>query len=112
MQQPGWRKCGHCKGLFYDGYEGKGACPGNPRRATGVGADGAPIYSGGGHGAEPGGPDFLLAFDMPPRPGQQNDWRFCDRCLGLFFLPHNADADCPAGGIHHAHHFNYVLDHT
>lgn len=85
MQQPGWRKCGHCKGLFYDGYEGKGACPGNPRRATGVGADGAPIYSGGGHGAEPGGPDFLLAFDMPPRPGQQNDWRFCDRCLGLFF---------------------------
>jgi hypothetical protein len=109
-REGGWRKCRHCKELFFDGFPRKGVCAGNPGMVTGAAPDGTPIHSSSGHVPEGDSPDFLLAFDMPPRPWQQNDWRFCDKCLGLFYLPHNADADCPAGGIHHAHPFNYVLD--
>jgi hypothetical protein len=93
-REAGWRKCGRCKVLFYNGNETKGACPGHPP----------------GHMAEADGPDFQLAFDMPRRPWQQHEWRVCDKCLGLFFLPHNADGVCPVGGNHHATHLNYVLD--
>lgn len=89
-----WCKCSHCKALFWNGWDEKGVCPGRKND----------------HVAEPGNPDFQLAFDMPALNKQQNDWRFCDKCFGLFFLPHNADGKCPAGGNHHAHHFNYVLD--
>ncbi|MEU7987473.1 hypothetical protein AB0B56_21645 [Streptosporangium canum] len=98
-RESGWRKCARCKALFFDGFEDKkGACPkwSAPRP---------------GHVAEAGGHDFLLPFDMPLRPGQQNDWRFCDRCFVLFYWPHNADGNCAAGGRHHPHPFNYVLDH-
>jgi hypothetical protein len=100
-REPGWRRCQNCKELFYNGWDSKGVCPAHPDFQSG------PI----GHVADADSPDFHLAFDVPPRPWQQNDWRFCTKCFGLFFLPHNADGDCPGGGIHHAHPFNYMLDH-
>jgi hypothetical protein len=105
-----WRKCGQCKVLFYNGNDTKGVCPGRPL----AGPPGLPPFhpqsSPIGHVVEANSPEFLLVFDMPPRPEQQRDWRVCKKCLGLFFLPHNADGDCPAGGIHDPTHLNYVLD--
>jgi hypothetical protein len=103
-REAGWRKCGQCKELFYNGNITKGACPGRPLAGMHV--------SSIGHVVDTNSPDFLLVFGIPPRPGQQNDWRVCKECLGLFFLPQNADGDCPAGGIHDPTHVNYVLDHA
>lgn len=94
-RESSWRKCVHCKRLFYDGEESKGACPGRQ----------------GGHVAEQGGLPFQIVLGVTPGPSQQDNWRFCDKCYGMFFLPSNADALCPAGGSHHALTENYVLDH-
>jgi hypothetical protein len=80
-----WRKCIHCKGLFYNGEETKGVCPG--RR--------------GGHVAEAESPEYQLVYGRPVGPSQQDNRRFGDKCHGMFFLPHNAAAVCPAGGNHH-----------
>ena len=93
-REVGWRKCGNCKALFYDEWDAKGVCPGRSD----------------GHYAQVPGPNYLLAYNMSPRPQQQHEWHFCEDCFGLFFLPHNADGDCPAGGNHRAHPWNYVLD--
>jgi len=90
-----WCKCAHCKRLFFDGWESKGACPGRQ----------------GGHVAEQGGLPFQIVLGVTPGLSQQDNWRFCDKCYGMFFLPHNADDVCPAGGNHHARTENYVLDH-
>ena len=30
----------------------------------------------------------------------QGAWKFCSRCYGLFYGPHNADGDGQAGGVH------------
>jgi hypothetical protein len=91
----GWRRCGYCKGLFFDGYESKGVCPG--RR--------------GGHVPEAQGHDFYLKYGMTPIGSQQDNWRFCDKCYGMFFLPQNANSICSAGGNHHAASESYVLDY-
>jgi hypothetical protein len=96
-REPGWRQCGRCKSLFYDGWDSKGACPkwDQPRP---------------GHVAEAGGREYILPFNVPARATQQDNWRFCTKCYVLFYLPHNADSACAAGGLHHAHENNYVLD--
>jgi hypothetical protein len=93
-RQPDWRKCQHCKGLFYNGGPSRGACPG--RR--------------GGHEAAAQSPEFQLVYGRPPGPSRQDNWRFCDKCHGLFYMPRNADAVCPGGGNHHAASESYVLD--
>jgi hypothetical protein len=96
-REGGWRRCGYCKGVFFNGEEDiRGVCPG--RR--------------GGHEPEPSGFEFQLRYGVAPEPSQQDNWRFCDKCYGLFFLPHNADGICPASGSHHAYSDNYVLDRT
>jgi hypothetical protein len=30
----------------------------------------------------------------------QRDWRFCDKCFGLWFNGRPTDGVCPAGGSH------------
>lgn len=90
-----WRTCAHCRGLFFDGWAPKGACPG--RR--------------GGHVAEGGGHEFRLVHGVRLAPLQQDNWRFCEKCYGLFYLPHNADAVCAGGGNHQGRPENYLLDH-
>ena len=99
----GWRRCRHCVGLFYAGGEGAGNCPG--RR--------------GGHEVLDEWLEYVLPFGVPPReaplsdlPAQQGDWRFCDRCFGLFYYPQNEDAVCAAGDRHHAASDGYVLDRS
>ncbi len=42
----------------------------------------------------------------------QLEWRFCDKCFGMFF---NGNLDskgrCPVSGVHHAQGFNFSLPH-
>ncbi|MBI1896337.1 MAG: hypothetical protein HYS04_07340 [Acidobacteria bacterium] len=94
-RQEGWRKCIHCKGLFYDGSDSKGVCPGR-----------------GGHAADAAGFNFRLPAGMPAGVSQQDNWRFCDKCFSMFYLPQNAAGICAAGGDHHAASESYVLDHS
>jgi hypothetical protein len=89
-----WRKCTYCKGLFYNGGT-KGVCPG--RR--------------GGHIAEAVSSEYQLVYGRSAGPAQQDNWRFCDKCHGMFFLPQNAAAVCPAGGNHRGGSDSYVLDY-
>jgi hypothetical protein len=54
---------------------------------------------------------FYLPHDVPETVGQPG-WRFCHKCFGMFF---NGDPDpnrkgrCPAGNMHEAHGFLFVL---
>ena len=39
----------------------------------------------------------------------QRDWRFCNKCNGLFYDGYSAKGRCPAGGGHVAQGFNFTL---
>ena len=41
----------------------------------------------------------------------QRDWRYCDKCHGLFFDGYPEKGRCPAGGGHIAIGYNFVLPH-
>lgn len=91
--QPGWRWCRRCQGLFFAGAGS--SCP-------------------AGRTHRDSGGQYVLAFDTADVPAQSN-WRFCHKCRGLFFggVP-NAGAvggRCPKdGGAHSAvQSGNYVL---
>jgi hypothetical protein len=43
---------------------------------------------------------------------EQRDWRFCHKCVGLFFNGRPDKGICPRGGGHEAAGFNFVLPHT
>jgi hypothetical protein len=93
-RETAWRTCGRCKSMFWNGDpNNKGVCA---------------EKSHSSHQAA--GLVFHLPHDMPG-PGQDN-WKCCTKCFGLVFAPHNADSDCPAGGIHIPAGFNFRLDHT
>ena len=83
--QDKWRFCSRCHGLFWAPDRAPaGACP-----------------RGGKH--DPVGWEFFLPNDHQGATEQtgQKDWRFCDRCHGLFFSPQGGEAGtCPAGGKH------------
>lgn len=91
-QQPNWRFCQKCVGMFFDGRPDKGRCP-----------------VGGGH--EAFGFNFALPHDVPETPGTQHNWRFCQKCAGMFFDGRPDKGSCPAGGAHQASGFNFVLPH-
>lgn len=72
-EQPNWRFCHKCFGMFYDGdpQGRKGRCP-----------------AGDAHVAH--GLNFVLHYDhtrRQPLPGRdsQYEWRFCSKCSGMFF---------------------------
>ena len=97
-RETGWRKCANCSAMFYDGEARKGDCPGRQ----------------GGHIAASDSANYVLTHDRTPRAGQQNDWRFCEKCFTLFFEPQNGDSSCAAGGKHNPYTsagnpWNYVL---
>lgn len=96
-RERGWTRCRNCKVVFYDAWdESKGICPDMTKAAH-------------GHIAEDVGLEYWLQMNIPPRPDQQTDWRFCTKCLGLFYLPHKHDSRCPAGELHEAGADRYVL---
>jgi hypothetical protein len=88
--QADWRYCQKCGVIFFDGFPGKGVCPG-----------------GGGH--EAAGYDFILPHDTP-EPGQEK-WRYCQTCGAMFFDGFPGKGVCPGGGGHEASGFNFVLPH-
>ena len=40
---------------------------------------------------------------------KQSEWRFCDKCTGMFFNGYSTKGHCPAGGAHHASGFDFFL---
>lgn len=94
MATSGWRYCGACRVLFWDGDTNKGRCP-----------------AGGGHRAA--GFRFVLPSNLPETPVAQANWRHCGRCRGLFYngFPGKVGR-CPFGDRGHlAGDRDYLLNH-
>jgi hypothetical protein len=93
--QAHWRFCVQCMAMFFNGFpDRKGACP----------------ATGGPHVAE--GFMFVLPHDIPETPTDQGAWRFCEKCMALFFDGDPANKGvCDAGGGHAAAGFVFVLPH-
>jgi hypothetical protein len=94
--QPDWRFCGKCQGLF---WAGQGDVSGSV----------CPV--GGQHLIPDGSWTFVLPNDHQGATGAtgQGDWRFCDRCHGLFWEPgyptslgDPTPTVCPVDGAPHA----------
>jgi hypothetical protein len=92
VTQANWRWCQRCQGLFYGPNVATSTCP----------ASGAGNHNGASSS------NYRLVSDAPSYPGQQN-WRWCDRCQGLFYGPNAAWSRCPEGGRHVIGTTVYVL---
>jgi hypothetical protein len=95
--QSDWRWCQKCYGLFFaNGQVSTGKCP-----------------VGGQHDKTVSG-NYTLAHEAPAFPSQQSDWRWCNRCYGLFFANGQSSiGKCPAVGQHEKTiSGNYTLMHT
>ncbi|KUR77825.1 hypothetical protein AQZ50_08575 [Novosphingobium sp. Fuku2-ISO-50] len=84
--QAGWSWCNKCQGFFYSrasqGAGGMGHCP-----------------AGGTHSKDGSGNYIALIGEDGPR--QQGGWRWCDKCMGMFYSRASAGKGvCPAGGAH------------
>jgi hypothetical protein len=86
--QGSWRGCVNCDTLFYDGEANKGVCP---------------IGPGAAHRGDtsPQTMVWLLHYDAQ-KVGRtiQYDWRFCQKCFGLFYDGLPDKGRCAAGGGH------------
>jgi hypothetical protein len=83
--QNGWAWCDKCMGLFYGPNQGSSWCPAGGRH------DGSRSYN------------YLVGIETPFNPpvdGVQSYWRWCDKCMGLFYGPNQGSSWCPAGGRH------------
>ncbi|SOD92180.1 hypothetical protein [Spirosoma fluviale] len=94
-RQLNWRFCRKCGGLFWDGDGSfKGTC------------------STDGRGHEAIGFNFALAHDVNEDGQNQQHWRFCKKCAGLFWNGDQTNKGiCPSGNSHEAIGFNFVLPH-
>ena len=83
--QPDWRWCSKCQGLFYGGNTAQSRCP-----------------TGGTHtpAAQSGSADYILPHTVPIASASQGNWRWCNRCQGLFYGGNVASSRCPTGGAH------------
>ncbi|QDQ09412.1 hypothetical protein [Streptomyces spectabilis] len=84
-RQSGWRWCDRCQGMFFGPGVVNSHCP-----------------AGGAH-ADPGqsgSSDYSPYHNAAQDPGRQSDWRWCDKCQGLFFGPGAPNSRCPAGDTH------------
>ncbi|MEU7581083.1 matrixin family metalloprotease [Streptomyces sp. NPDC041068] len=83
--QSDWRWCNKCQGLFFGPQAAASRCPAGSTHTP-------PAQSGSGR--------YLLAHGLPATTGWQSDWRWCNKCQGLFFGPQAAASRCPAGSTH------------
>jgi len=83
--QRNWRWCNKCQGLFFGGGQATSRCP-----------------EGGTHApqAHSGSGNYSLPHNVPASPDRQKEWRWCNKCQGLFFGPTVASSTCPSGGTH------------
>jgi hypothetical protein len=95
--QDNWRWCARCQGIWFAGNPGLGACP------AGV----------GGHTTAGSGAYRLEDVDHRDRPGGQDQWRWCNKCAGLFFDGNSPGTSgrCPWDNAFHSRvgSGNYVL---
>lgn len=84
-RQSDWRWCNKCQGLFYGPGAASSLCP-----------------AGGTHApaAESGSWDYSLPHNVAPNTFRQSDWRWCNKCQGLFYGRYVANSACMAGGTH------------
>ena len=86
--QTGWRWCAFCEGLFFSGNPSQGACPGQK-----FGGIRLPHYQGrSGRYAADWGEDS---------GSQQGNWRWCQKCQGMFFSGSPNQGVCPLDGQAH-----------
>jgi hypothetical protein len=83
--QAEWRWCNQCQGLFFGPGFASSGCP-----AGGTHAD--PGQSGSGN--------YSLQHNASAAARLQSNWRWCNRCQGLFFGGNVTYPDCPNGGAH------------
>ncbi|MEJ7738624.1 MAG: M23 family metallopeptidase [Chitinophagaceae bacterium] len=83
-RQENWRWCHKCQGLFFGGA------------LSGSGSVGK-CSAGGGH--SPANSGNYILVENAALPGAQGNWRWCNKCQGLFFAGHTG-SKCPAGGEH------------
>jgi hypothetical protein len=83
-EQPDWRWCQKCQGLFYSGGSSQGVCP----------ADRAP---------HDGSASWVYSLAMnEPHDGAQPAWRWCGKCQGLFYAGTlTQNGVCPTDGAAH-----------
>jgi endonuclease/exonuclease/phosphatase family metal-dependent hydrolase len=95
-----WRICDNCQGLFYGPYMGNSICP----------------ATNGNHHFPRDSPNYFLLHDLSSSRYFQSDWRYCDRCKGLYYGPYLEKSHCPANDNGRGPHtyieggsFNYLL---
>ncbi len=84
-EQPDWRWCSKCQGLYY---------------GPGVAASHCPTSGTHASAAESGSWNYHLPHDAPVNSPEQPDWRWCNKCQGLYYGPGVAASHCPTGGTH------------
>ena len=82
-EQPGWRWCHKCQGMFFGDNPSKGVCP-----ADHLAHD--PSQSG-----------RYAALFGENAVGQQGNWRWCHKCQGMFFNGNPSKGVCPADHLSH-----------
>ena len=93
--QTNWRKCRKCLGLYFAGFPTSGHCP-----------------SGGGHYYKDSVYEVYMGgtASFPDAPNNQYNWRWCNRCQGLFYAGNPGTGLCPAGGGHnYLNSQNYMM---
>lgn len=83
--QNDWRWCNKCQGLFFGPQAAASRCPAGNTHTP-------PAQSGSGN--------YSLMHNAGNAPGQQSDWRWCNKCMGLYFEDNAASPPCPSGGGH------------
>lgn len=95
--EPDWAFCNKCMEMFWNGLpDRKGVCP-----------------AGGGHDGNRSF-DFSLPYGLPPTSTMQEGWRFCERCMAMFWAGNNVGPTgvCPgSGSAHSPQGFPFVLPH-
>jgi hypothetical protein len=96
MQHQGkWCRCGRCAMMFWDGDpEENGLCPAGKTHTP----DGFAVVV----------PHASFEEDAH----NQDHWRFCGKCAGLFREDWSAKSVCPTGDAHAAWGFEFVLPHS
>jgi hypothetical protein len=91
--QANWRRCGSCSGLYWNG---------NPNISTG---GICPVRGWAGHDLHDfrnrASHQYVLRHDVGTPPDTQ-EWRYCDKCSGLFFNGYASKGACPRDGGGHS----------
>ena len=97
-RQPDWRWCNRCQGLYYGGNVAGSKCP-----------------TGGTHTppGQSGSANYILPHGTPINATSQDNWRWCNKCQGLYYGGNVAGSKCPTGGTHtppgQSSSANYIL---